>query len=79
VLLGTVQIGVPYVLYGIAVRRLRALESSLLATIEPVLAPIWVVFATGERPSAMALGGGGLIVIAVVAQTVSRREDRARA
>jgi drug/metabolite transporter, DME family len=72
-LLGTLQIGLPYVLYGIAVRRLRALESSLLATIEPVLSPIWVVFATGERPSAMALLGGGLIVLAVILQAALRR------
>jgi DME family drug/metabolite transporter len=71
--LGTLQIGLPYVLYGVAVRRLRALESSLLATIEPVLSPVWVVFATGERPSPMAIAGGGLIVFAVAAQALGRR------
>ncbi|MBX3261090.1 MAG: DMT family transporter [Labilithrix sp.] len=72
-LLGTLQIGVPYVLYGVAVRRLRALESSLLATIEPVLNPLWVLLATGERPSAMAAAGGAVIVGAVVLQTIGRR------
>lgn len=71
--LGTLQIGLPYVLYGEAVRRIRALQSSLLATIEPVLAPIWVVLVTGERPSALALGGGAVIVSAVVAQSLVRR------
>jgi DME family drug/metabolite transporter len=55
--LGVFQIGTPYVLYAIAVRRLRALESSLLATIEPVLSPVWVVLATGETPSALAMAG----------------------
>jgi drug/metabolite transporter (DMT)-like permease len=72
-LLGTVQIGLAYVLYGIAVRRLRALESSLLATIEPVLSPVWVLFATGERPSAMAVTGGAVIVLAVIVQTLGKR------
>lgn len=67
------QIGLAYVLYGIAVRRLRALESSLLATIEPVLSPIWVLFATGERPSAMAVTGGAVIVLAVIVQTLGKR------
>lgn len=70
--LGVFQIGLPYVLYGVAVRRLRALESSLLATIEPVLAPVWVVLATGEAPSPLAISGGALIVVAVLAQAVLR-------
>ena len=76
VALGVLQIGLPYVLYASAVRRLRALESSLLATIEPVLSPVWVVLATGERPSALALAGGAVIVLAVAAQGISaaRRE-----
>lgn len=77
VALGTLQIGFPYVLYGMAVRRLRALESSLLATIEPVLAPVWVLAATGETPSALALAGGAVIVLAVVAQAVGRRKPEA--
>lgn len=34
---------------------------------------IWVVLVTGERPSALALGGGAVIVSAVVAQSLVRR------
>jgi drug/metabolite transporter (DMT)-like permease len=69
--LGFFQIGLPYVLYATAVRRLRALESTLLSTIEPVLSPVWVVLATGEVPSRLALAGGAIIVIAVAAQGIS--------
>jgi drug/metabolite transporter (DMT)-like permease len=72
-LLGTLQIGLPYVFYGIAVRRLRALESSLLATIEPVLSPVWVLAATGERPTALAAAGGAVILSAVVVQALGKR------
>jgi drug/metabolite transporter, DME family len=72
-LLGTLQIGLPYVFYGIAVRRLRALESSLLATIEPVLSPVWVLMATGERPTALAASGGAVILSAVVVQAIGKR------
>ena len=57
--LGFFQIGLPYVLYATAVRRLRALESSLLATIEPVLSPVWVVLATGETPGRLVRGAQG--------------------
>lgn len=76
--LGFFQIGLPYVLYGIAVRRLRALESSLLATVEPVLAPVWVVLATGETPTALALAGGAMIVLSVAAQAVTHGVTAAR-
>ena len=71
VALGAFQIGLPYVLYAVAVRRLRALESSLLATIEPVLSPVWVVLATGEVPSSLAMAGGAMIVVAVAAQGIA--------
>jgi drug/metabolite transporter (DMT)-like permease len=72
-LLGTLQIGLPYVFFGIAVQRLRALQVTLLATIEPVLSPLWVLLATGERPSLMAAAGGGVIVSAVILQAIGRR------
>lgn len=70
--LGTIQIGLPYVLYGMAVRRLRALESSLLAMIEPVLSPIWVLMATGEKPTVMAAIGGAVIVASVAVNAIHR-------
>lgn len=70
--LGVLQIAFPYVLYGIAVQRLRALETTLVATIEPVLSPLWVFFATGERPSALALAGGALILCSVIGQAALR-------
>lgn len=68
--LGTLQIALPYVLYGTAVRALSALESSLIATIEPVIAPFWVLIATGERPENVAIAGGALIVASVVLRAI---------
>lgn len=76
--LGFFQIGLPYVLYATAVRRLRALESSLLATIEPVLSPVWVVLATGETPTPLAIAGGAMIVLSVAAQAVTHGVSAAR-
>lgn len=76
--LGFFQIGLPYVLYATAVRRLRALESSLLATIEPVLSPVWVVLATGETPTPLAIAGGAMIVLSVAAQAVTHGVATAR-
>lgn len=69
-LLGVFQIGVPYILYGIAVSRLRAVESSLLATVEPIMSPLWVYLATAEKPGPAAMIGGAIIVVSVLAPTV---------
>jgi drug/metabolite transporter, DME family len=80
--LGVVQIGLAYVLYGVGVRRLRAVESMLVSTLEPLLAPVWVLLGTGERPGRNALLGGAVIVATVTAQgllvsTVGAREREA--
>lgn len=64
--LGTLQIGLPYVLYAIAVPRLTALESSLVPALEPVLNPIWVLLAVGERPGPLALAGASFVLASVL-------------
>ncbi len=68
--LGVFQIALPYLLYARAVRVLPALESSLLATIEPILSPIWVFWATRERPTSWAIVGASFIVGSVVLRAV---------
>ncbi len=60
--LGFVQIGLGYVLFNYGLKRVSALESSLLAMLEPVLNPVWVVIGYGERPGLWALLGGSIIV-----------------
>jgi drug/metabolite transporter (DMT)-like permease len=71
-LLGVFQIGVAYVFYGVAVGRLSALRSSLLACVEPVLNPMWVLILYGEHPSAFAVVGGLLIIAAIALQAAKR-------
>ena len=71
--LGIAQIAIPYVLYGLAVQRLSALKSSLLAFVEPVLTPLWVFLGVGEIPSAAA-GVGGVIILGALALQSSRRQ-----
>jgi drug/metabolite transporter (DMT)-like permease len=71
--LGILQIGVAYVFYGVAVGRLSALRSSLLACIEPVLNPLWVLLLYAERPSGFAIVGGALIIGAIALQAIGKR------
>lgn len=66
--LGVGQLGMSYAAYSAGVTRVRAVEAVLVATIEPILNPIWVAVGTGERPSSAAMVGGAIIVASVVAQ-----------
>ena len=74
--LGVFQIGVAYVLYAAAVNALPALRSTLLATIEPILSPLWVAIVRGEKPTKWAAIGGAVILVSVTLQAVVRRERK---
>ncbi|HEY8089547.1 MAG TPA: DMT family transporter [Polyangiaceae bacterium] len=71
--LGLGQIGLPYLLYALAVPRLTALEGSLVPTLEPILNPVWVALGTGELPGPMAIVGGGFVLASVVLQALGGR------
>ena len=68
--LGVFQIGLAYPLLLAALRRVSALEASLLLFVEPVLSPIWAWLLHGERPGAWAVAGGVLILLATAIRTV---------
>ena len=60
--LGVFQVALSYVFLTAGVRRLPALQTSLLLLAEPALNPVWAWIVHGERPTALALAGGGLIL-----------------
>jgi drug/metabolite transporter (DMT)-like permease len=62
--LGVFQVAVAYVFLTRGVRRVGALEASLILLLEPVLNPVWAWLVHGERPSGWALVGGSIIVAA---------------
>ncbi len=66
VILGVIQLGIPYILYSKAIKNATALEASLITMIEPILNPIWVILIIGEIPGVLSIIGG-IIVIATVA------------
>jgi drug/metabolite transporter, DME family len=67
--LGVFQIGVAYVFLTRALRRVPALEASLLLLLEPVLNPVWAWLAHGERPGPWSLAGGAVILLATLGKT----------
>lgn len=64
-LLGTVQLGLSYILYSIAIKKVTAIEAILIPVIEPVLNPLWVFFLLGEKPGPWALVGGAIVIISI--------------
>jgi drug/metabolite transporter (DMT)-like permease len=65
--LGIFQLGIPYILYGIAIRQCSPLACSLISAIEPLLNPLWVFLFVGEVPGFYALIGGTVVISSVVA------------
>jgi drug/metabolite transporter, DME family len=60
--MGAVQLGLPYFLFSKGLQSVSLQEASLIALIEPVLNPIWVALAVGETPSSATLIGSVTIV-----------------
>jgi drug/metabolite transporter (DMT)-like permease len=60
--LGVFQIGLAYFLMTRAIRHVPAFETATLLMLEPAINPVWAWLVHGERPAALALAGGGLIL-----------------
>jgi drug/metabolite transporter (DMT)-like permease len=74
---GVVQLAVPYVLFVLALRRVEPVDASLLILLEPVLNPIWVWLAVGERPDLATFVGGAAILTAMVLEATKADEPEA--
>ena len=62
IVMGSVQLGMPYFLFSKGLRTVPLQEASLIALVEPVLNPLWVGFVVGEVPSSATITGGVLIL-----------------
>jgi drug/metabolite transporter (DMT)-like permease len=60
--LGVFQVGVAYVFLTGAMKRLPALEVSLLLLLEPLLNPMWTWIVRGEQPGVWVIAGGVIII-----------------
>jgi drug/metabolite transporter, DME family len=70
---GILQLGTPYLLFAMGLRRLRSQEASLVALLEPVLVPVWVFLiwrdaADYEPPRVSTLVGGSMILLSLIAR-----------
>jgi drug/metabolite transporter (DMT)-like permease len=72
--MGAVPLGGGLVCYTRASRHLLAAELQLIGTAELALGPLWVWIGVGEAPDAATLVGGGMILLAVLAQALAAWE-----
>lgn len=76
--MGLFQYGLANLLYSVGIRKLDALNASLILTIEPVLNPIWVFIFLGEVPSFLSVAGLIVVVGALILQTVLEKKRTGR-
>lgn len=65
-ILGVFQLGLPYIIYTMAVPFATAMQATLIPILEAVLSPIWVFFFRGEYPGDLALLGAAIVVVALL-------------
>ena len=65
-LMGVVQLAIGCILFVRATPHLTAAEISLIGLLESILAPLWVWWGVGERPSNLALIGGGIVIASLL-------------
>ena len=61
-LLGVLQLAIPYLLYSQAIKHIRALDAAIISIIEPILNPIWVILVKGEHASRWSIIGGAIVL-----------------
>lgn len=74
-LMGALQLGIPYILFSLGIKRTSAVKSSVIATIEPILNPIWVFIAVGEVPGTLSLFGGAIVLITIAIYNITKTKE----
>jgi drug/metabolite transporter (DMT)-like permease len=70
IILGVVQLGIPYILFGLASANCPPLPCCLIAAVEPLLNPVWVLIFDGEHPGMFSVLGGIIVIAAVTVQCI---------
>lgn len=76
--LGVFQIAIAYAFFSAGLKRIYAVEASIISMIEPVLNPVWVIIGYGEIPSITAIIGGLIILGSIVTRSLITGVSAAR-
>lgn len=73
--LGVFQIAIAYAFFASGLKRVIAVEASIISMVEPVLNPVWVLIGYGEVPSSYSILGGLIILGAIITRTLYSGSD----
>ena len=74
--MGVIQQAGGYIFFSKGIKHTSATSSSIIATLEPILNPLWVFLVIGELPTPMALVGGAIVLSTVlIYNTIVTREN----
>ena len=76
IILGIFQMGVSYAFFSKGIETTPSVDASLISMLEAILNPIWAALVIGEIPSFVSLIGGGLVLIAVVFNIISSKNEK---
>ena len=68
--LGVFQIAIAYAFFSFGLKRVLAVEASIISMVEPVLTPFWVFIGYGEVPASTAIIGGFIIIVVISVRTI---------
>lgn len=74
---GIFQMGLPYMLFARGLRSIPGHEATGIGLLEPILVPVWVWLAWGDKPAWWTLAGGGLILIGLAIRYLPQRAPTA--
>lgn len=69
--MGSIQIGISYMIFNEGIKYVSATESMIIATLEAIFNPIWVFIGIGETPSIYSIFGGVIIFGAIMWRNLS--------
>ncbi|MDP6137554.1 MAG: DMT family transporter [Arenicellales bacterium] len=71
IMLGIFQVGIGSVLFAVAAQSVPAVNLTLYALGEPVLAPLWTFVGVGEIPATATFLGGSILFVALLFQVLT--------
>ena len=70
IIIAGVVVSLGYRMFTDASKNLSALQSVMLPVIDPVLNPVWVFLVVGEKPGAVSLCGGLIVLLAITVRSL---------
>lgn len=75
IIMGVFQLGLGYILFALAIEKISATQSNVIATLEPILNPLWVYIVLKEGLSYYSFVGGLIVIISIIYYNYQKGEN----